>query len=885
MDSRQPPPVPPRPPEIVVRQANELLQAGASPISAQPPLGAHQDAQLAARQHVQPSQIPHAQGQASKELTERFAALDYVQTEVMTTQFPAADAPAVQELDDMLPSYAQLRQNEPANPRFGRWRGWVEKRAREQNNERAQEREAGNSKRSWDLDDSMPPRKFSDDSQEAARRKKQDLIEQRMSRYTLVPVDLNSGSEGADEDSGTDSSSAQPSVTTGRMDELTHSLAMHFLGSRFASGLPDEPLCACILPLGGGRQHSGMKMDRFLLVGSRKGLFLVDLLPGMGSATLASSQATDVQIYQLWNGPGVLQLDVHQEAEDRSGQPLGVVTALVQMPTHNASIRMWSLGSLLNLARWRIYTQGSTCLDVDFIPGSVNHSPVYLHRKAPSNSGGFIRSFFGGRQTGKGKARESDEVRDGEPAEEHSQGAELGERFSLPLAWIQSSVLLPLPRGHGPILFFERIQMPCRNETGRRAVREEQDVHGYLFLIVATARTIYVFESRATERRTWKLSKELFAPSTPTNVSLVRLRSALTSDTGPYPADLAIFLGMSSRAALINLNDSSVTELDLPGSSSGRHRSKSSVSASSSLSAKSSLSARASVIGSQALHHVSSLVEGSKAVPAGIRGSEKQIALGKKLDDALAVEGLTNADGRWSACLSLTVNATDDEMLHMVLITRGNLTHLLVNEGSTLDSSSRLLPLHTFIWPSSSVPIYDVTALVRRNSLKPTFAAAGFVHLLLIGFVPTGLVAQEGILDTALLNLLIRSKSTHLPSSEGVFKRLGSFGLPVSPEWPLHEPVRHHVDPSDLDQIDVQDTASLDFGRQVKYLTPGGPWSNSTKMATSVNGQQDSQATDENDESRAQVHQAIIEAAEQQTRSGVFISVQGLSGWSLQWIG
>ncbi|KAM0793109.1 hypothetical protein ACM66B_000588 [Microbotryomycetes sp. NB124-2] len=604
------------------------------------------------------------------------------------------------------------------------------------------------------------------------------------------------------------------------------------------------------------------------------GLFLVDLLPSMSSSTLTLTQSSDIQIHQLWSRLGVFRIDVHQEGEDSSGQPLGVITMLVQETGHQACIRMWGLGSLLNLARWRAYTEGSASLDVHFDSGSMNSSPISPRKKAPSASGGFIKSLFQTRQTGKGKAVESTNA-----PEIDSNAAvsaqETADRFSTPLDWIYSSVLLPLPRGQGPILFFERLQMPCGNGKDRSARREEQVSHGWLFLIVATARTCYVFESKAANRRTWKLTKELFAPSTPTSALLVRL-SNLNAASGPYPPDVAIFLGMSTKAALIYLNDSSVVELDLPGEpSASRHRSKSSASATSSVSAKSSLSARASVIGSHALHQVAALVEGSKGVPAGMRGSEKQIALGKRLDDGVAaIDGLTIggvSEKKWTDCRPLSMRTADDDLLHALLVTRGHLTHLLASQ----ETSSRVVPLHTFEWPHSASQINHITALVRRRTLKPMFSASGFVHLLLVGFLPTGIVAQEGILDTALLRSHILDSCSPSNSSEPIYRRLASFGSALSPEWPLQQGLAKDVD--------VQDEASLDFCRQVKYLTPGGPWFNSSPDTHSRGREVD--ASDELDESSERVHRAMLELAERDTRSGVFVSVQGLSGWSLQWLG
>ncbi|KAM0793110.1 hypothetical protein ACM66B_000589 [Microbotryomycetes sp. NB124-2] len=260
MDSREPPPVPPRPPEIVVRQDSDCVQSQAASTVAQPPLAAK-----AVSQHDNAhAQLRQAAASTSRTMSTRYDALERMQTGPMTTFSAPVDVSehCVDDADHAsLPSYAQLRESEPGNPRFGRWRGWVEKRARERGSESNDGQKGGTPKKSWDLDGSAPPPESSDDAQAAARRKKQDLIEQRMSRQAFVPVNSEPMSKSDDEGAATDSSSAQPSVTSGRSEDLTHTATIRPLGSRFASGLPVEPLCACVLPLG-GRQGLGLHMER-----------------------------------------------------------------------------------------------------------------------------------------------------------------------------------------------------------------------------------------------------------------------------------------------------------------------------------------------------------------------------------------------------------------------------------------------------------------------------------------------------------------------------------------------------------------------------------------------------------------------------------------------
>jgi hypothetical protein len=58
-------------------------------------------------------------------------------------------------------------------------------------------------------------------------------------------------------------------------------------------------------------------LSRFLLVGTREGLWVVDLLPALSkSSTLATLTVEDAQSYQIWSGQAVYQLQVLLDPED-----------------------------------------------------------------------------------------------------------------------------------------------------------------------------------------------------------------------------------------------------------------------------------------------------------------------------------------------------------------------------------------------------------------------------------------------------------------------------------------------------------------------------------------------------------------------------------------
>lgn len=84
---------------------------------------------------------------------------------------------------------------------------------------------------------------------------------------------------------------------------------------------------------------------------------------------------------------------------------------------------------------------------------------------------------------------------------------------SLPFEWANSSVAMPLPRGHTPIHFFHLAGVPARDPdssaTGDADTLKSWDDQT-LFLAVATSRVIHVFTSRPSEKRTWVISNEFY---------------------------------------------------------------------------------------------------------------------------------------------------------------------------------------------------------------------------------------------------------------------------------------------------------------------------------------------------------------------------------------
>lgn len=197
------------------------------------------------------------------------------------------NSPASEHTDDLQvpPTYHQLAQSEPGNPRFGRWRGWcvsrsdqlrlisapgldypcprllvdpkllcrIEKRSQErQSNDTLDGQTSQARPGRWDLEDQPA------DDYGAVNR---------YSQTSALYNELNSTAQST-QDLATGQPSPGPSRLTARErigsnvsrpHRLTVNSFIHPLGSRFARGLPDRPRCAAPL---GVHVVDGVTMDR-----------------------------------------------------------------------------------------------------------------------------------------------------------------------------------------------------------------------------------------------------------------------------------------------------------------------------------------------------------------------------------------------------------------------------------------------------------------------------------------------------------------------------------------------------------------------------------------------------------------------------------------------
>ncbi|KAM0756258.1 hypothetical protein T439DRAFT_345077 [Meredithblackwellia eburnea MCA 4105] len=744
---------------------------------------------------------------------------------------------------------------------------------------------------------------------------------------------------------------------------LTVSSNVHPVGSRFFRQVAEKPRCGIVLPVGKGG------CDRFILIGTDDGLYITDLLPSLGSAPLkTATSSSDAVVVPLWKGLGVLQLQVHIEEtsipqQKRQDGPRGVVIALVTSPGCTPELRMWSLTSLTNLAKWRCFNETSEPV----VMPPLHPMPVKgagASSEAKRSSRAFIKSLFASSETqakdkGKGKSREvesSSSPIDSDyvvvstsrfpstTSQDHAQKPSNATDFprerqrtesdvssasqsttlastssrtnlvlasapptpvassnstpssestakpndaacdkssttSLPFEWANSSIPLPLPKGHTTILFFTLTNVPARDPDPAAKGDEDTLKHwekGHLLLAVATSRVIYLYESRPSERRTWVLSNEFYAPATPRFISMVNSPSSLPSSSrnntrnspSPLLSNVSLVLGTRHETVLIRMADLSVRGIEILSKTrsrrSGSHRSTGSTSTSAS-------STRAAVAS-----RVAAFVESKQGlIPAGMRGEDYGLAIGRRRPDGGGEES-ESADGgggreEWVGCDELILptrrcaRASEGHLCRrLYLLTQGSSTAVVRSPlgavekegGNVVDGPLphrgggppplHLRPIHTFHWPE---PVSKVVVIFPDSALKAGLETH-LIHVNLVGFSRTGIHVQEGTISIPFVEQLAHpDRSPPLPASSPStthFIHNTTFFHPIR----QHKlpPLAKEAMPADVDP-ELDDTASLDFGRETAFLCAsiGGEWGRGASSASPATSPVMGDSDDEND--------------------------------------
>lgn len=159
---------------------------------------------------------------------------------------------------DALPTYTELASQEPGNQRFGRWKDWVGKRARERREDLDLARAEGRVpvRTSWNLYDGPGEDGELEGAQES--RARDAHAERRISREPNRVSVTNPDLVDREQDSPALSSGSSGVKGGFGVVPLTASTAIHPLGSRFLRQISEKPRCGAVLPVGLGKHGAGL---------------------------------------------------------------------------------------------------------------------------------------------------------------------------------------------------------------------------------------------------------------------------------------------------------------------------------------------------------------------------------------------------------------------------------------------------------------------------------------------------------------------------------------------------------------------------------------------------------------------------------------------------
>ncbi|QRW01898.1 hypothetical protein RhiLY_00895 [Ceratobasidium sp. AG-Ba] len=263
-----------------------------------------------------------------------------------------------------LPTYQALAAREGGpNSRFGRWQAWVEKRAAE--------RYADDPQRSRQNSGWGPTVDTPEAPQPPA--------------YSAPPEQIRVQTP------------APPPVTRA----IARCLSVAHFGSRFIphSHTPIEAL----LPLG--------LDDRFILLGTQRGLAVLDILPSLHGAQSTPATARVLEAatpHDVWTGEGVWQLAMLETQDTGGSSPQGTVLALVgaEVNEHTVdrkgmeptrTIRMYNLASLTSLVKWCVTRKDAHPIDLRRPAGPNPTQPsatLKKHRPASSSVFSSFKAMF-----------------------------------------------------------------------------------------------------------------------------------------------------------------------------------------------------------------------------------------------------------------------------------------------------------------------------------------------------------------------------------------------------------------------------------------------------------------------------------------------------------
>ncbi|KAH9814726.1 hypothetical protein DFH28DRAFT_1027899 [Melampsora americana] len=430
----------------------------------------------------------------------------FLASESSSSNHPPQSDPNPPLTVDPLPTYSDLKDQE--GHRFGRWKSWIEKRARERVQEPDEERrgwadQGRSGGTGWDPPEYHPTQDHS---------APEPLTQHFHPQQHQQGLDRNSSIISSQNESAAFASAAQHhknallratkskgflnplSATPSRpflergpgAINLTPSTSVHQIGSRFLPQFNSQPLCAIPLPF----NHSNLpsddqRVERFLLVGTADGLYVCDLVPALSHTIKTDSvSSTDCKIYKIWDGMGIHQLEIAVEEPNprqktpnataaMSGIVIGLTTQLSDLTVDpntdglSKSIKMWPLQSMINLVKFRALSENSECLD---LCERTTNSKRMSALSAGTHALAGLKSIF---DKGKSKvdhgimSRKLSLTNPRTTLDPHQSAESFPTKpttsyLELPLQWAKQFTSLDLPRinAHGPILFIKLARSP-----------------------------------------------------------------------------------------------------------------------------------------------------------------------------------------------------------------------------------------------------------------------------------------------------------------------------------------------------------------------------------------------------------------------------------------
>ncbi|CAE6468462.1 unnamed protein product [Rhizoctonia solani] len=256
-----------------------------------------------------------------------------------------------------LPTYESLEARERGpNSRFGRWQAWVEKRAAERYADDPQRRHQSSG---WGPTSEATEQPERPDQPEPPA-------------YSLPSERL-----------------ATPPPTSAPVTRpIARCLSVVHFGSRFIPH-SNSPIAA-LLPIGAD--------DRFLLIGTERGLAVLDVVPAFHGAPTSNPARIleEAKPRDIWTGEGVWQMALLESQDMGGSNPQGTVLALVGAEANETAvdrkgseplrtIRMYNLASLTSLVKWSVTGKEAHPLDLRR-PANTNSTRSPKKHKPSSSS-------------------------------------------------------------------------------------------------------------------------------------------------------------------------------------------------------------------------------------------------------------------------------------------------------------------------------------------------------------------------------------------------------------------------------------------------------------------------------------------------------------------